>query len=165
MAFLEVREKRPATGRFQNGAHPITYRVGIVVVSTVGASSHINARIGHLAERKCAALECAHAAAGAAAVEQTAAREFLGRELPEIVGGARVPDAPASLIGRLGCGLPNLRQLGCGYILVSNVAVEDRLRGGARELYHDRSHFFCEVGMTNQTDPQIGVQSSPVRLA
>jgi hypothetical protein len=34
-----------------------------------------------------------------------------------------VPEA----VGRLGCGLPNLRQLGWGYVLASNVTVEGRL--------------------------------------
>src|SRR6266487_5439474 len=51
-------------------------------VSTFGAPAKVNARIGHLAESKSAALEYAHAAAGAAAVKETA-DELLRCEIPE----------------------------------------------------------------------------------
>ena len=49
----------------------------------VGCPANVDARIGHLAESQRAALEHAHAAAGAAAVEHPAAKELLSREIPE----------------------------------------------------------------------------------
>src|SRR5207249_7563747 len=47
------------------------------------APANINARIGHLAESKSAALEYAHAAAGAAAGEHPVAEELLSCKIPE----------------------------------------------------------------------------------
>jgi hypothetical protein len=47
------------------------------------APANINARISHLAESESAALENAHAAAGAAAGRQRAAKELLRCEIPE----------------------------------------------------------------------------------
>ena len=49
----------------------------------VGAAANINARICHLTESKSAALEHAHAADGAAAGRQRAAKEHLSGEIPE----------------------------------------------------------------------------------
>src|SRR5262249_40890747 len=73
----------------------------------------------------------------------------------------RVPDS----VVQLGCGLPDLRQLGRRYVLASNVTVKGRLLRGAAELYRDRPHFLREIGMTNPSDPQIGIQFPVVRLA
>src|SRR5215471_17646498 len=56
-----------------------------------------------------------------------------------------VPDS----VGRLGCGLPDLLQLGPGYVLTSDVTVKSRLLRRAAELDHDRPHFFREIGMAN----------------
>src|SRR5262249_15352118 len=72
-----------------------------------------------------------------------------------------VPDS----VGGLGCGLPDLLQLGSGYVLTSNVTVQGRLLCGARELHYDGSHFLREVGMTDYGDSQIGIQSPLVSLA
>jgi hypothetical protein len=49
----------------------------------VGAYANINARISHLAESETASLKNAHAAAGAAAGCQRAAKELLSGEIPE----------------------------------------------------------------------------------
>jgi hypothetical protein len=49
----------------------------------VGAPANINARISHLAESETASLKNAHAAAGAAAGRQRAAKELLSGEIPE----------------------------------------------------------------------------------
>src|SRR4030081_2605401 len=65
-----------------------------------------------------------------------------GREKVRV--NSRVPNA----IGRLGCGLPDQRQLGSGYVLASNVTVKGRLLRGAPELHHDGPHLLREVGMT-----------------
>ena len=65
----------------------------------VGAPANINARISHLAESETASLKNAHAATGAAAGRQRAAKELLSGEIPEgqTFRGTPVPDAPASL--------------------------------------------------------------------
>jgi hypothetical protein len=49
----------------------------------VGAPTNIKDRISHLAESKCAALEHAYAAAGAATIKDPAAHELLSCEIPE----------------------------------------------------------------------------------
>ena len=49
----------------------------------VGAPANINARINHLAESETVSLKNAHAAAGAAAGRQRAAKELLSAEIPE----------------------------------------------------------------------------------
>src|SRR5262249_33161156 len=72
-----------------------------------------------------------------------------------------VPDA----VGGLGCSLPDLLQLGPGYILALNITVKGRLLRGAAELHYDGSHFLREVGMTDHGDSQIGIQSPLVSLA
>src|SRR3984957_11053166 len=72
-----------------------------------------------------------------------------------------VPDS----VGGLGCGLPDLLQLGPGYVLTSNVTVQGRLLCGARELHYDGSHLLREVGMTDHGDSQIGIQSPLVSLS
>jgi hypothetical protein len=52
-----------------------------------------------------------------------------------------------------------------GYVLASNVTVQGRFLRGATELHHDAPDFLREVGMTNQSDSQTGIQSPLVRLA
>jgi len=71
---------------------------------------------------------------------------------------------PAS-VGGLGCGLPDIRQLGSGYVLTSNVSVQSRLLSRAREFHHDGLHFLWEVGMTNKCETQIGIRFPLVRFA
>jgi hypothetical protein len=80
---------------FRNRIEPLRFRIDF------GAPANINARISQLAESETASLKNAHAAAGAAAGRQSAAKELLSCEIPEgIVGGTPVPDAPASFKAR-----------------------------------------------------------------
>ncbi len=73
---------------------PLRFRID------VGARANINARISHLAESETASLKNAHAAAGAAAGRQRAAKELLSVEIPgkAVVGGT---DAPTRLLRQL----------------------------------------------------------------
>src|SRR5262249_14755422 len=59
-----------------------------------------------------------------------------------------VPD----VVGRLGCRLPDLLQLGFGYVLASNVAIKVRLLRSAGEFHDNIPHLLREVRMTNQSD-------------
>src|ERR1700734_2802257 len=58
----------------------------------------------------------------------------------------RVPESA----GTLGFGLPDLLQLGLGYICASNITVKRRLLRGAAEFKYDEPYFLSEVGVTNQ---------------
>src|SRR5580704_11162829 len=64
----------------------------------------------------------------------------------------RVHRRVAESVGRLGCGLPNLRQLGRGHVLASNVTVEGQLLRSAAAFHNDGSHLFREAGTTNHSD-------------
>jgi hypothetical protein len=82
-------EKRAVAPRVQRRVMPCCVRSArrrggpFAFVSTFGAPANINARIGHLAKSKSAALEHAHAAAGTAAGEHPVAEELLRCVIPE----------------------------------------------------------------------------------
>jgi len=84
------------------------------------------------------------------------AKARIGRQLRIDVadGGEKVGvhgSVPNSVV-RLGCGPPNLRELGRRYVFASNVAVQRRLLRSAAELHYDRPDFLREVGIPDQRD-------------
>src|SRR5258708_21725686 len=93
-----LREVRCKQLNFRMADHPprIVYRGDFAFVIKRRCPANIKDRISYLAESKCAALEHAYAAAGAAAVKHPAAHKLRSCGTA-IVGAAPVPDAPASL--------------------------------------------------------------------